>query len=96
MYTTVNTSMKAIAIIYDLKNFTGKEKTYLIRKVYGYQDTSNHGRYKYSREGKLTPYIKEKWGKNVIIINKKDLAKTKKILDLHKIPYQTRNIELKT
>ena len=88
--------MKATAIIYDLKNFKGKEKTYLIREVYGYQDTSNHGKYKYHRQGKLTPYIKEKWGKNVIIINKKNLTKTKKILDTHNIPYQTRNIELTT
>lgn len=88
--------MKAVAIIYDLKNFKGKEKTYLIRKIYGYQDTSNHSRYKYQRKGKLTPYIKEKWGKNVIIINKKNLAKTKKILNTHKIPFQTRDIELKT
>lgn len=88
--------MKAVAIIYNLKNFKGKEKTYLIRKIYGYQDTSNHSRYKYQRKGKLTPYIKEKWGKNVIIINKKNLAKTKKILNTHKIPFQTRDIELKT
>ena len=87
--------MKATAIIYDLKNFKGKEKTYLIRKVYGYQDTSNHSKYKYQRKGELTPYIKEKWGKNVIIINKKNLTKTKKILDTHKIPFQTRDIELK-
>ena len=86
--------MEAIAFIYNLKEKKGKQKTYLIRDVFGYKDTSNHGKYKYERKGIITPHIIEKWGKSVIIakINEKD--NIRKILNDRKISFKTRNIKL--
>ena len=86
--------MDATAIIYDLKQTKGKPKTYLIRKVFGYKDKSNHGKYNYQRPGDLTPYIYEKWGRSVIITKSKDTTHAKSILKKTRIPYQTRNIKI--
>jgi len=86
--------MDATAIIYDLQKTKGKNKTYLIRKIFGYKDKSNHGKYSYERAGILTPYIYEKWGKGVIILKKKDKQATQKILRKNKIPYKTKNIKI--
>ena len=86
--------MDATAFIYELKEVNGKNKTYLIRKVFGYKDTSNHGKYSYERQGKLTPHIKEKWGRSVIITKRSNELKVSRILKQSKIPYRTRKIRI--
>ena len=86
--------MDATAFIYELKEAKGKAKTYLIRKILGYTDVSNHGNYSYERHGKLTPYIKEKWGRSVIIVKRSDLSKVSSIFRKNKIPYKARNIKI--
>ncbi len=86
--------MDATAFVYDLSAVKGKKKTYLIRKVFGYSDSSNNGKYSYQREGILTPYTKEKWGKSVIISKRSDSAEVGRILKANKIPYKTKEITL--
>lgn len=86
--------MDATAFIYELKEVKGKNKTYLIRKVFGYKDLSNHGNYTYERPGKLTPYIKEKWGKSVIITKKSNTTTVSNILKKNKIQHKTRKIKI--
>lgn len=86
--------MNATAFIYNLKRRKGKSKTYLIRRIFGYKDVSNHGKYAYKREGKLTPYIYEKWGRSVILIKEIDAATVSRILMKNKIPHTTRKIKL--
>ena len=86
--------MDATAFIYELKEVKGKNKTYLIRKVFGYKDLSNHGNYAYERQGKLTPHIKEKWGKSVIITKRSSSTTVSNILKRNKIPHKTRNIKI--
>jgi len=81
-------------IIYNLKNTKGINKTYLIRKIFGYIDRSNHNRYAYKRPGILTKYIQEKWGRSVIVIKNKDKQKAENILKKYHIPYQTKNIKI--
>jgi hypothetical protein len=86
--------MEAIAFIYNLEEKKGKDKTYLIRKIFGYKDTSNHGKYKYKREGTLTPHIIEKWGKSVIITKKTQKTKVQHILKNNNISFTTRKLKL--
>lgn len=86
--------MNAAAVIYELKEIKGKDKTYLIRKLFGYSDKSNHGKYSYERSGKLSKYTKEKWGKSVIIIKRSDTAAVSRILTRNKIGHRTRKIRI--
>lgn len=86
--------MDATAIIYDLKQTKGKPKTYLIRKIFGYTDKSNHGKYSYQRPGAITQYIQEKWGKSVIITKREDMIPAENILKKNQIPYKTRKIKI--
>ena len=86
--------MNVTAFIYDLTNWKKKEKTYLMRKIFGYKDNSNHGKYKYERMGSLSPFIIDKWGKSVILIKKKNTKKVKKILNIEQIPFKVRKIKL--
>ena len=86
--------MDATAIIYDLKEIKGKDKTYLIRKIFGYKDKSNHGKYSYERSGIITSHIKEKWGQSVIIVKRRSSSIITKILKQNNISYKTRNIKI--
>lgn len=86
--------MDATAFIYELKEVKGKNKTYLIRKVFGYKDLSNHGNYAYERPGKLTRYIEEKWGRSVIIAKRSSASVVSQVLRKNKIPHKVRNIKL--
>ncbi|MEW5897504.1 MAG: hypothetical protein AB1668_07455 [Nanoarchaeota archaeon] len=86
--------MDATAVIFDLKGIKNKNKTQLRRKVFGYHDISNHGNYSYQREGLLSPYVKEKWGKGVIIIKRAFQANVERILKEHKVNYKLRNVKL--
>lgn len=86
--------MDATAFIYELKEAKGKSKTYLIRKVFGYRDLSNHGSYAYERPGKLTQYIEEKWGKSVIVTKRSNAATVSNILKRSKIPHKARKIKI--
>jgi hypothetical protein len=45
------------------------------RKIYGYKDSSNHGKYKYERKGILSDVDYEKVARTVIWINPKDKEK---------------------
>jgi hypothetical protein len=86
--------MRATAFIYNLSKKKGKEKTYLIRKIFGYKDKSNHGKYQYERKGILTPYILEKWGQSVIITEDSNTSIVRRILKEHQIPHETKKLQL--
>ena len=90
----VKSNMDSTAIIYDLQKVKGKNKTYLIRELFGYKDKSNHGKYSYDRPGILTPYIQEKWGRSVIIAKRKDKQAATELLKKNKIPHKTKNIKI--
>lgn len=47
----------------------------LTRKIYGYKDSSNHGRYKYERSGILSNIDYEKISRTTLWINPKDKEK---------------------
>ena len=88
--------MKATAIIYDMSRIKGREKTYLIRELFGYKDTSNRGQYRYERPGMLTPYIYQKWGKSVIVVMKHKEGIVKKVLEKHDIKFREVGIEVES
>ena len=67
-------------ILYDLKNKDKVEKTHIVRSLFGYTDTSNHGNYTYDRDGLLSKFKHEKIDKSVVLVNRKDEAQVKKIL----------------
>jgi hypothetical protein len=72
--------MRKTMILYDLKNKSNVEKTHIVRKLFGYTDKSNHGDYSYDRDGLISKFKHEKVDKSVIIVNRKDEAQIKKIL----------------
>ena len=84
--------MKTTALEYDLSRFKEKQKTYLIRDLFGYTDYSNHGKYQYERPGKLSKYILQKWGKCVIIT--KDPKPIEHAFKKQRIPYKSKHITL--
>ena len=67
-------------ILYDLKNKDKVEKTHIVRSLFGYTDTSNHGNYTYDRDGLLSKFKHEKIDKSVVLVNRKDEAPVQKIL----------------
>ena len=85
--------MDATAVIYEFKKQERKDKEKKRRKVFGYRDGSNKGRYTYKREGILTPLIIEKWGKSVIIIDRKNERKV--VIALNKNHISHRKIRIK-
>ena len=67
-------------IVYDLKNKKPQEKTYITRKLFGFEDKSNNGKYTYKRKGLLKNIKHEKWNKAAILIDSKNEEKVTKIL----------------
>jgi len=49
-----------------------KDALIVTRKIYGYKDASNRGRYIYEREGILTNIPHSKLGKGVFMVDTKD------------------------
>ena len=84
----------ATAIIYGLKNKKSRKKTYLIRKIFGYKDFSNKGKYTYERQGILSKYIVQKWGKSVIIILRSKERIVARILNEHSVEHKKVRIKL--
>ena len=73
-------NMKKTMILYDLKNKGKVEKTHIVRSLFGYTDKSNHGDYTYDRAGLLSKFKHEKIDKSVIVVNREDEPKVKKLL----------------
>ena len=69
-----------LLILYDLKNKTGREKTDITRKLFGFQDKSNNSTYTYKRKGLLNEFKYRKEIKVTILINSRDEMKIKIIL----------------
>ena len=72
--------MKKTMLLYDLKNKTNREKTHIVRSLFGYKDKSNNGTYEYQREGLLSSFRYEKLDKSVIIVDDKNEGAVKSIL----------------
>ena len=86
--------MDATAVIYEFEKQERKDKEKKRRQVFGYKDGSNKGRYTYKRKGILTPLIIEKWGKSVIIINRKNERKATIVLNKNHIKHRKIRIKL--
>lgn len=80
------------AILYTLKGKTQTEKVQILRKLYGYKDTSNY-QYAYNREGELkkAKFTKEK--KTVLKFDNTETAiKIAKLLKKLKIDFEIAKI----
>lgn len=81
-----------IVILYDLKGKTQVEKVQILRKLYGYRDTSNY-EYKYQRSGELekTEFVREK--KTVLKLqDKRNVAKVTELLKSLKVDFEIARI----
>lgn len=58
-------------VLYDLEDKTPAEKTNIHRKLFGFSDKSNNGKYAYQRKGLLSEIPHEKSYKSALIINTK-------------------------
>jgi len=72
--------MQAKLVCYALKA-NASQRTKLHRELYGYEDSSNHGRYSYRRKGLLDKIRNKRVTDAVIIIESHD---TKKLINLLK------------
>jgi hypothetical protein len=78
---------KAI-ILYELKGKSNSERTYIIRRLYGYRDKSNYD-YTYERKGLLDKIDLEKSRKTVLHVkNKKDIPNVVEILKELKVEFE--------
>jgi len=59
--------MQQTIICYSLGSIEPKKRTKFNRELYGYEDQSNHGKYKYQRKGILSKIKHEKPLNSVII-----------------------------
>ena len=74
-------------ILYDLNEKSNSDRTQLLRKLYGYRDTSNYD-YNYERKGLLNNIDYKKSRKTVLHIkHEKDVTKVVTILKELKIKF---------
>ena len=74
--------MKAIIVKLDMKHLKPHQRCNNSQKIYGYKDSSNHGKYKYEREGILSKIPKLILGKGTFVIKESDKNILNKIVDL--------------
>ena len=72
---------KKSLLLYDLKNKKPREKVDITRKLFGFEDKSNNGKYTYKRKGLLQKIPHEKWNKAAILINTKNETEVLSILE---------------
>ena len=58
-------------LIYGFKAIIPKMRLQFNRKLYGYSDSSNFGKYNYFRKGILEPSSYERFAKGVVLMNRK-------------------------
>lgn len=76
---------KKTIILYDLKDKTQVEKVQILRKLFGYRDTSNYS-YEYVRDGKFTKLQCKRYKKAIIELqNESDLARVMEVINQLKI-----------
>ena len=56
-------------ILYDLNDKIPKDKTNIIRKLFGYSDKSNRGNYTYERKGTISEIPHERGCKSFLIVD---------------------------
>jgi len=79
--------MKAKLICYSLGKINHAERSLFKREFIGYEDKSNHGKYKYERKGLLNTIPCLKPIRSVIIVKNKDFRSVEKILDKFKAKF---------
>ena len=81
-------NMRAIIVKLDMKHLKPNQRCINSQKIYGYTDSSNHGKYKYKRKGILSDIPKLILGKGTFVIkytNRKILEKISDLgVNLHK------------
>ncbi|MBI4173173.1 MAG: hypothetical protein HY519_00465 [Candidatus Aenigmarchaeota archaeon] len=78
---------QACMLIYNLAGKQPKEKAAIIRKLYGYEDRSNMGRYRYEREGICSKIRHIKPADNTIICPEHESRKIENFFKSHSINY---------
>ena len=72
-------------IAYDLTGKSPVQKTHIIRALFGYEDKSNFGKYKYAREGLLSKIPTARQIKSAILVEKEYAPEIVRVLKKFKI-----------
>jgi len=86
--------MRAKIVCLDFSKHVKSKQSLLSKKIYGYTDNSNNGRYSYERPGILTPISKLILGKASFVIHEKDVEIITEILKMDVI-VKTYDISIK-
>ena len=86
--------MKATLISYNAKDLSKTESSKLSKKLMGYKDSSNKGKYSYKREGKIRSLNGIIISKSTFIIPKTETKKILSIIKQKNIQVTTWNIEI--
>lgn len=76
--------MKTKLVCYALENSDQVTRTRLQRELYGYKDSSNHGKYKYERSGLLNNLEHKRITDGVILIANQHASKLTSLLKKYK------------
>lgn len=79
--------MKVKTIFYDMRSIPQSKKVIVKRKLFGYNDHSNKGDYKYKREGLLAEIKHFRPAKATIITEPKDCKKIIGLLEKYNVIY---------
>ena len=87
--------MNSIIVSYTLEKSKPRQKLIIHRILYGYDDLSNHGAYKYQRNGLIKLYSGRKLNRGVFIIPSKYKDKVIPILKKNKAKIQVIPVNLR-
>lgn len=76
--------MKSV-IAYDLTNKSPVQKTQIIRMLFGYEDRSNFGKYKYAREGLISKIPNARQIKGAILVENTYVPEVVRVLKKLKV-----------
>lgn len=86
--------MKGILINYKSLKRSKSAAVMLCKKLYGYKDFSNKGKYRYTRKGLLDEISYVKLAKSVFILKEQDVESFISLLKKYKIDYEVREVKL--
>ncbi|MCD6371557.1 MAG: hypothetical protein J7L39_02455 [Candidatus Aenigmarchaeota archaeon] len=87
--------MKAKLVTYSTENLNPTQRSILSKRVNGYLDKSNNGRYKYKREGILSKIPHIKVTHKTFIVRKKDFNLVSKEIRKYGAKIKVWDIEVK-
>lgn len=87
-------SMKACIIIYNLENCSSAQRVKIQNTLYGYNDHSNGGKYKYRRKGIVEKYPHRRLSRGGLIIRDRDKGEIIQVLEHNKAVVKVIPIEI--